>query len=272
MPQYPNYVEERLAHGSLCHVCPLNGHRKVGHDGPASAEHIVIAEAPGADEEAWHVTRGERYGRPLVGKTGYFFKLNHLAPRGLVELLPGREPKYPKIGRLRVHLMNVIMCRPPDNKIDSAAGKRAVRCCANSARWFLNERLRENPDRILNAMGGTALSLLRGEKTPIDPYRGRLLGPHAALRFEYEPEIDIYKYVLRGMKPPEDSPWWSVELVLRKILVAQRAGVRAASKRLPPEVSNVLTFVKLLVSKQRAALRKRAQWEAEEKDFMERTA
>ena len=260
MSQYPTYVEERLAHGSLCHVCPLNGQRKVGHDGPADARHIGIAEAPGADEEAYGATRGYKYGLPLVGATGYFFKLNHLVPRGLADVLQGKRrdgTTYDYVGNLRVHLMNVIMCRPPDNKIDSREGKRAVKCCANSARWFLNERLRENPNRMLNPMGGTALSLLRGEKTPIDPYRGRVLGPYTGLAFPYEPEADIYKYVLRGMKPKEE--WWPLlERVLKMILTIQRRGVSRAAKRLPSETVAVLAIIRLILAKQRAALRKRA--------------
>jgi uracil-DNA glycosylase family 4 len=227
---YPDYVKERLAHGSLCHVCPLNGQRKVGHDGPEDAEHIIIAEAPGADEESYKLTQGLRYGRPLVGKTGYFFKLRHLAPLGLVSLLPGRTPEYPRIGALKVHLMNVIMCRPPNNKIDSKEGKAAVKCCANSARWFINERLKANPNISLHPLGGTALGLLRGEKTSIEPYRGRPTGPHDNFRLDLEPENDIYKAVLRGKKPKEEwFPWF--EKAMKKILTWQRAGLRKAERK-----------------------------------------
>ncbi len=252
---YSDYVEQRLKHGSLCHVCPLNGQRKVGHDGPADAEHIVIAEAPGADEEGYKLTQGLRYGRPLVGKTGYFFKLRHLAPLGLVSLLPGRTPEYPRIGALKVHLMNVIMCRPPNNKIDSKEGKAAVKCCANSARWFLNERLRANPNISLHPLGGTALSLLRGEKTAIEPYRGRPTGPYETLQFELEPEADIYKAVLRGRKPKEE--WWpAIQTIMKRILSLQRRGISRAAKRLPSDIQISLDVVKLLLTKQRAALRK----------------
>lgn len=261
MPKWPDHVDERLAHGALCHVCPLNGQRKVGHDGPLDVEHIVIAEAPGEKEEEYKITKGVKYGRPLGGPTGYYMKLNQLAPVGLVELLPGRDERYPIPVLKGVHLMNVIMCRPPKNKIDSKEGKQAQRCCANSARWFLNERLRENPNIMLNPMGGAALSLVRGEKTPIEPYRGRPTGPHSTLQLEYEPEDAIFKYVLRGRKPPEESIWWTVEPVLKLILRASRVGVRRASKRLPPEVSQIFAIVKLMLTKQRTALKKRTTME-----------
>lgn len=204
-PEYPRFVEERLKY-TMCHICPLNGQRKVGHDGPADADIYGIYEAPGADEEEDRITKGHKYGRPLQGKTGYFTRVRHLAPVGLQELhppAPGRTA--PRLGKMHIHLLNVAMCRPPKNKIDSPEGKKAVRCCANSARWFLNERLRENPHRTLAPAGGTALSMLRGVKTPIEPYRGRFMvkGDES---FPYEDENEIMKYVLRGVKPKEE--WW----------------------------------------------------------------
>lgn len=210
MPRYPDLVDERLnappGMRSLCHLCPLNGKRKVGHDGPLDAEVIAIFEAPGKDEEEWLATKGVKYGRPLVGATGYYVKVRNLAPVGLVELLPGRDPKYPRIGKLNVHLMNVAMCRPHKNKIDSKEGKAAVRCCANSARYILNKLLRENPNRTLVPAGGTSLSMLRGRKTGVEAYRGRPTGSYQSFQLAYENEDDIEKYVLRGKKPKEE--WW----------------------------------------------------------------
>lgn len=201
---------------SMCHICPLNGQRKVGHDGPPDAEYIGIFEAPGGDEESHLSTRGVPFGRPLQGKAGYYMRVRHLAPIGLQELLPNeRSPKSPRLGRLRIHLMNVAMCRPPNNDINSKEGKHAVRCCANSARWFVNKLLAENPNRTLCPAGGTALSMLRGEETPIEPYRGRLMTLIGPLK--YEDEKDIEKYVLRGQKPKEE--WWpEVELGLKHFI------------------------------------------------------
>src|SRR5690349_16442503 len=113
MTKHPDYVDERLAHGAMCHVCPLNGQRKVGHDGPIEADHIIIGEAPGKDEEDYGRTRGYKYGRPFQGATGYYMKLNQLAPVGLVRLIPNRRnEKYPIPELTNVHIMNVMMCRP----------------------------------------------------------------------------------------------------------------------------------------------------------------
>lgn len=254
------YVRARLAHGSLCQVCPLNGQRKVGCDGDARAKVYGIAEAPGEDEERWGKARGARYGTPLVGKTGYRLRIENMAPADLVTVIPDPQRSYPRLSPPRAFLTNVVMCRPPKNKIDSPVGRLAVRCCANSLRWFLRERLAEDPDRTIIAIGGTALSVLRGRKSKIDAHRGRVR--HYARPLEAlakaltpEPEFDIMKAALRGRKPKEE--WWPrFEKTLKGILRMQRAGVTRASKRVSPEYAGVLAIVKLIVTKQRAALRK----------------
>lgn len=239
MPLYPDLVKDRLnapvGMRSRCDICPLNGKRKVGHDGPLDAEHIAIYEAPGKDEEEWLVTKGVKYGRPLVGATGYYVKVRNLAPVGLVELTPGRRPEYPRIGRMNIHLMNVAMCRPPKNKIDSKEGKAAVRCCANSARYILNRALERNPNISLHPAGATALTLLRGRKTGIEAYRGRPTGPHTNFRLEYEPEEEIEKYVLRGKKPKEE--WWNDFVVwLKTFLKFYRATTRFVERQRQKDV------------------------------------
>lgn len=230
-PSYPYLVEERLPL-SLCHVCPLNGQRKVGSDGPPDAEFLGLFEAPGADEEEHNLTGkyATKYGRPLQGKTGYFMRVRHLGHPdvGLQELLPPKPGRTaPRLGALKIHLMNVAMCRPPNNKIDSPEGKKAIRCCGNGARWQINEWLKRNPNGTILPAGGTALSLLRGSKTPIEPYRGRHMGLGAAL--EYEDENEIYKYVLRGVKPKEE--WWGDFLIwLKSFLKLWKSTARALER------------------------------------------
>lgn len=272
MPQHPNIVAERLAHGCLCHVCPLNGQRKVGTDGPVDAEFVVIAEAPGADEEEFGSTRGYEYGRPLVGKTGYFFKLEHLVPAGVAELrpVPGRE--WPRVDLTNVHLLNVIMCRPPKNKIDTPVGRAAVACCANGTRWHLRRLLRAHPDRMLRPLGNVAFGLLmdslRAKPRPkgakrreykIDAYRERfMVAGNEALATATggqpldivaallpEPDMAIYRRVLRGRKPSEE--WWPMfEAWLRGFLKFYRRVERYVAKHgptAPEEWSETRTYV-----------------------------
>jgi len=254
MPKHPYHVEDRLAHGALCSACPLNGQRKVGHDGPINVEFVAIAEAPGEDEESYGAARGEKYGRPLVGATGRIFKDN-IARVGLATKIVGSHPFYPSFTDLKVHLMNVVMCRPPKNKIDSPAGKKAVRCCANSARWFINQLLAKNSDITLLPMGGTALELLLNKEASIIAYRGRVLGPSENLTLAYEPDEAILKFVLRGQKPKEE--WWPhLEKLLKLILALQRRGITSAIKREMLASNPWLSEWAKLWTKQRNMLRK----------------
>lgn len=203
---YPDFVEERKAHGALCHICPFKGQRRVGHDGPADAEYIYIIDTPTRGDSE-NLLGKTRYGRILNDKVGYFVKKNYLAPLGLVGLIPNdRKPEYPRIGNLKAHIMSVTMCHPPDiRNLNNAVVRKAVKCCANSARWFLNERIAANPNIMLNSAGAIALSLVRGMDTPIEPYRGRFL-VKAKEPFPYEDENVIATVVLRGVKPKE--VWW----------------------------------------------------------------
>ena len=268
MPNYPNFVDERInapvGMRSMCHICPLNGQRKVGHDGPVDAKFIGIFEAPGESEEIDRLTKGVKYGRPLQGKTGYFMRVRHLAAVGLQELIRNpRRPESPLLGALHVHLMNVAMCRPPDNKIESPIGRKAARCCANSARWHVNNILARDPNITLIPAGATALSMLRGEKTSIEPYRGRptML---ATPQLRYEPEAEIEKFVLRGVKPQEE--WWEAfALWLKKFILFYRKCGRSLTKQKEKaaqtqflEQNGWLTDWSKLWKKQKAAATKRA--------------
>lgn len=196
MSRTSDFVGERLAHGALCHVCPLNGQRKVGHDGPPpqDAQFFAIAEAPDEGESEYGIARGAKYGRTLAGKKGYFWKIEQLAPVGLASVTERKGNRWPEVKGMDVHVMPVIMCRPPRDRIDSKEAKQAVRCCANSARWFLNTYVYESE------------------------------------RFPLEPEYDIYKYVCRGKKPVE--AWWeSFEEWLKGLIKWHRKSERVMWKQ-----------------------------------------
>lgn len=227
---YKDYVEERKAHGALCHICPLKGQRRAGHDGPAEADHIYIIDTPTRGDSE-NLLGKTRYGRILNDKVGYFVKKNYLAPLGLVELVVNdKKPEYPRIGKLNVHIMSVTMCHPPDiRNLNNAIVRKAVKCCANSARWFLNERIAANPNIMLNPAGAIALSLVRSMETPIEPYRGRFL-VKAKEPFAYEDENVIASVVLRGAKPKE--AWWpGVESGLKHWIKLWRKVERECMKR-----------------------------------------
>lgn len=196
-----NLVRWRLAHGSLCHLCPLNGQRKVGCDGPQDADHILIGEAPGHDEETYR-SGVDEFGLPFQGKSGWAMKNFLLAPAGLVDVAQVRGAKWARIRQLNAFILNVIMCRPPKNKITSPNGRKAVAACHESAIAVVKELFRIDPHRAIETLGGTALEMIQpATKGKVGVHRGRprqiridLLEP-----MPWEKRIRI---LLRGKKPP----------------------------------------------------------------------
>ena len=210
-----NLVQWRMDHGSLCNICPLNGQRKVGVDGPQDAAVVLIGEAPGREEEEYN-SQHQQYGKPFVGRSGWALKARLLAPVSLCDTQV-MEDGWIRPTQLRTFVMNVTMCRPPNNKIASPEGKRAVTCCSNSARALLAQLL-HSQERVLVPLGGAALSLLTGLDV-IAPYRGRVLTLEPE-RLHPRPESEIMKLALRGVKAPEEFKVH--ESFLKRVLTAQK--------------------------------------------------
>lgn len=254
MPQFPNIAAWRLENGSYCQICPLRGQRVVGSDGPTNAKLIAIAEAPGKVEVEWGLSYGEQYGRTLTGQ---------LLPASLATELPPRpNSSWPRYALTGVFATSVIMCRPAHDKVESTQAQKAARCCANSLRAWLRLQLAHDPDRTIVGLGAMAMTFLRGTKSPIEPYRGRVVrhdgGESELMRaLAPEPEADIIKDVLRGQHPTET--WWSgIEWFLRKTLLSHRAALKKQLETPPVEAQAVCWFVGEIVKRQRAVLRKRA--------------
>ena len=218
MIPHPDLVAWRLRHGSLCAVCPLNGRRNVGADGPIDAEHIVILDMPTKDDAELGVSKGFKYGRPARSGSAYYWKLENLVPAGLATLRQRPGKVWPDVSLTNAQILNVTMCNnPADPKGKKPESKAARRCCANSLRAFLRARRNKNPNISIHPCGGPALSLVMQAKVAIDSYRGRFVGnvhgePLGPTNAEWarmltdEPEGDIIKYVLRGKHPTEE--WW----------------------------------------------------------------
>jgi DNA polymerase I-like protein with 3'-5' exonuclease and polymerase domains/uracil-DNA glycosylase len=95
------------AHGARCDECPLRGSTVVPPEHGASNLEIlsghavaIVGEAPGEDEE--------RQERPFIGKSG-------------AEL--DKALKIAGIARGRVHVTNVLACRPPGNRLADLLAK-----------------------------------------------------------------------------------------------------------------------------------------------------
>lgn len=249
---HPDWVRWRLEHPehpSLCHVCPYNGQRKVGADGPFDAFAMYLFESPGGDEEK-HNLRTEEYGRPLVGASGYLSKIRYFPPEAVDIVTNPRNPKWPIVRKLKVFIANVIMCKPEKNDIDSKNGKKAVKCCSPSAKALLEHFMQENPQSGVQAVGGVAASLVAGHKVGINDQRGRVFEVRPV---KYESETDIYKYVLRGVKPPD---WWKPnEKVIRQILGWNRRSWKKATA--PPKPVKEKKCAQLVGTASSAAIRVR---------------
>lgn len=130
-----NSIKERIIRCTDCNLCKTRQNAVWGEGNP-NAEILLIAEAPGADED--------RTGRPFVGKSGQLLD-KILAACGFT-----REQ--------HVFLTNVIRCRPPQNRTPS---DEEVSACKH----FLYEQIEKVNPKIIIPLGATALKHLYGDKS-----------------------------------------------------------------------------------------------------------
>jgi len=123
---------ERFARAvEACRRCPLGRQRTqaVVYRGGARPRLVFVGEAPGAEED--------RVGLPFVGRSG------QILDRAIATLgLP--------VGR--VGILNVLKCRPPENKFDRAA--------ADACRPHFERQLALLRPRALVSLGTSALRAL----------------------------------------------------------------------------------------------------------------
>ena len=111
--------------------------------GPLSTPLLFVGEAPGADEDV----RGE----PFVGRAG--------------QLLTSTLKKL-GVERHRVHIANILKCRPPDNRTPQPDEMQA--CLP-----WLQRQIDTIRPKVLCAMGNIAAQTLLQTKTGITRLRGR---------------------------------------------------------------------------------------------------
>src|SRR5260221_13468579 len=124
---------------STCRACPELALTRlkvvVGDPGPvAPARLVFVGEAPGAQEDI--------AGKPFVGKAGQLLD-QLLADAGM--------------SRAEVGVLNVIKCRPPDNR--RPATDEVTRC-----RPFLERQLALLKPRLIVALGLTAVAWFLGRR------------------------------------------------------------------------------------------------------------
>lgn len=127
-----------------CRRCPLSGGRTniVFGDGDPAADVVFVGEAPGFYED--------KSGIPFVGKSG--------------ELL-NRMIKAMGLDRRQVYILNVLKCRPPENR-DPAPDE--IRMCSP----FLLKQLEILQPRVILTTGRFATQCLLDTQKPMRALRG----------------------------------------------------------------------------------------------------
>lgn len=114
-------------------------------EGDPDADLMLVGEAPGKDED--------EHGRPFRGAAG----------ENLERLLEEIRRR-----RSDVYIANVVMCRPPGNRLPH---RREVIACAS----YLDEQIRLVAPRVIVALGARPTKRLLGVKATVGGTRGH---PH----------------------------------------------------------------------------------------------
>jgi uracil-DNA glycosylase len=180
----PAGLEDLAAAVSHCTACPLSAGRTqtVFGVGDPHARLLIVGEAPGRDED--------RQGEPFVGRAGKLLD-RMLAAMGL--------------DRSEVYIMNVVKCRPPDNRNPEAA---EIEACAH---WF-EAQWRAISPRIVCLLGKVAAQAVLGGNASMAAMRGRWHECRGAkVRATYHPA-----YLLRS--PEQKAHVWQDLQVIAEAL------------------------------------------------------
>lgn len=186
--QVPSVVSElqsiRAEIGN-CRRCRLCEKRKniVFGTGNPGADVVFVGEAPGSQED--------QEGKPFVGRAGKL--LTEIITKGM------------KMRRDDVYIVNVVKCRPPDNR--NPEPDEIERC-----EPFLVRQLRAINPKIVIALGKFATQTLLKDSTPISRLRGRW---HTYQGIKLMPTFHP-AYLLRNPKEKR-LVWADIKAVLREI-------------------------------------------------------
>jgi uracil-DNA glycosylase len=151
--------------------------------GDPHARLVFLGEAPGADED--------QQGEPFVGRAGQL--LNDIITKGL------------KMRREDVYILNVLKCRPPDNR--TPAPDEAANC-----REFLDAQLEVLRPPFICCLGAVAAQNLLGTTESIGRLRGRVHEYRGAkVVCTYHPA-----YLLRNPAAKRDT-WEDLKLLMREM-------------------------------------------------------
>ncbi|HVE90009.1 MAG TPA: uracil-DNA glycosylase [Burkholderiaceae bacterium] len=172
-------LQHEVAHCRACSLCETRRQTVFGV-GNASADWMLIGEAPGAEEDA----RGE----PFVGQAGRLLD-NMLASIGM-----SRQGETPK----SVYIANVLKCRPPGNR--NPQPEEVTKC-----EPFLRRQIELVGPALIVVMGRFAAQSLLGTDSSIASLRGKqhrisVAGRQIPVVVTYHPA-----YLLRNLVDKEKS-------------------------------------------------------------------
>ncbi len=206
---------------ALCKDCPLDGQNKVyGQHLGEDPRIVFIGEAPGSEED--------KKGEPFVGPAGMQLK---------------KAIGYTRISFAFAHKMNVINCRPPNNKIDSSEGEIAIDQCRKG---FLEElkRVLEKGAKVIVPLGNTAMKALQIDGT-ITKNRGSVfISPVIEKMFPKKiiPVLPSYhpSFILRGQF--KEVPTWIADLKKAWELTKKEYKPPKENFIIFPELNDVIKF------------------------------
>jgi DNA polymerase len=169
-----------------CQRCPVlvaNRTQTVFGVGNPHSNLVFVGEAPGADED--------RQGEPFVGRAG--------------QLLTDIITKGMKLRREDVYIMNILRCRPPDNR--TPLPMEAANC-----REYFDAQLAIIQPRFICCLGACAAQNLLQVDTPIGKLRGRMIDFNGMqVLCTYHPA-----YVLRN-PPAKRFVWDDVQILMTEM-------------------------------------------------------
>ncbi|NIL96012.1 MAG: uracil-DNA glycosylase [Planctomycetales bacterium] len=176
-------VRQEVAACTKCEELVANRTQTVFGSGNLAARLCFLGEAPGADED--------RQGEPFVGRAGRL--LTDIIEKGM------------GLTRSDVYILNVLKCRPPENRTPLPAE-------ADNCRGFLDRQLALIQPQFICCLGAVAAQNLLRVSTPIGKLRGAFYD-YRGIRVmcTYHPA-----YLLRNPAAKKQT-WTDIRLLMREM-------------------------------------------------------
>ena len=151
--------------------------------GPSKPRLCFFGEAPGADED--------RTGEPFVGRAG--------------QLLTDIIEKGMKLNRSDVYILNVLKCRPPENRVPTDAEME-------NCREYFERQFEVLKPEFICCLGATATRALLNSTQALGKMRGKWFDYRGAkVMVTYHPS-----YLLRN-PPAKKDTWEDIQMLMREM-------------------------------------------------------